>query len=223
MRHRTLAVSLAILALLGCSDSSQPNLDVVRDPSGVDPLKLNPSAPALETDSVSFYAVSGKDRFAEIFFDSAGVRTNRLLRFDVNRYSLYRNPDGSRIHSGDSLLITVRITDPTTLAFDFEPSGLQFTSWKPAVLTIGLAYANTTPPPSAIFRDHGSDSDGHHCGWYWGWCGHGGQQAQDSTGLAIWVQEDSTNPYLRLQSTVDSVAQTIKADVPNFSRYAVAY
>ncbi|MEP7324556.1 MAG: hypothetical protein ABI836_01290, partial [Gemmatimonadota bacterium] len=132
MRHKGLAASLAILALFGCSDSSQPNLDVTRDPSNIDVLRLNPSAPALETDSVSFYAVSGKDRYAEIYFDSAGVRTNRLLRFDVSKNSLYRYPDGSRIHGGDSLLITVRITDPATLAFDFEPAGLKFSTFVPA-------------------------------------------------------------------------------------------
>jgi hypothetical protein len=57
-----------------------------------------------------------------------------------------------------------------------------------------------------MFRDQGSGS------------GHG-----DETNLAIWLQETSSSPFLRLESDVDTQAKEIEAAIPGFSRYAVAY
>src|SRR5262245_6812869 len=108
--NRRLAIAGLLLAwgIWGCA-ASDPSADETRDPSEVEVIGIDATAPAIEADSVSFFAVVGKDREVEIFFDSAGVKTDRLLRFKVRHDALYRKPDGSRFRGGDSLLIVVRV------------------------------------------------------------------------------------------------------------------
>ena len=214
VRLVTIAAALAILGLWSCSDSTGNSLDVIRAPSEVAVIALDSSAPALEADSVSFYAVEGQSSSAELYFDSAGTRIDRLLRFEVGRGSLDRLPGGQRIHHGDSVLITIRVTDPGSLQFTFSPSGLVFKHNDPAILTIGYGRALTAvTAPAPIFRDHG-----HGGGHGPGNGGHGNE-----TDLAIWLQESASSPFIRLDSEVDTQAKEIEAEIPGFSRYAVAY
>lgn len=208
-----IATALTILGLWACSDSTGNSLDVIRAPSDVEVIKLDSAAPALETDSISFYAVEGQSSNAELYFDSAGTRIDRLLRFEVGRGSLDRLPGGQRIHHGDSVLITIRVTDPGSLQFTFSPSGLVFKHNDPAILTIGYGRALTAvTAPAPIFRDHGHGSGG---------SGHGGHGSEND--LAIWLQETALSSFLRLDSEVDTQAKEIEAEIPGFSRYAVAY
>lgn len=206
----TPGVLLALLGSWACSDSNNPSLDVIRAPSDLEVITLDPSAPGLETDSVSFYAVRGQTRSAELYFDSMGVRIDRLLRFEVRRGSLDRLPNGQRVRNGDSVLITIRVTDPGSLQFTFFPAGLVFKHDDPAILTIGYGRALTTVNASAaIFRDHSQ--------------GSGGSGHRSETDLAIWLQETALSSLLRLDSEVDTQAKEIEAEIPGFSRYAVAY
>jgi hypothetical protein len=201
-----------ILGVWACSDPAGLGLAVFKDPSDIAIITLDSSAPALDTDSVSFYAVEGQTRSAELYFDSAGVRVDRLLRFEVGKSTLDQLPNGRRVRSGDSVLITIRVTKPGSLQFDFSPSGLRFDHDSPAILTIGYRRAlMAVTAPAAMFRDPGSRSGG-------SGSGHG-----DETDLAIWLQETSSSPFLRLESDVDTQAKEIEAAIPGFSRYAVAY
>lgn len=207
--------ALLLMGLWACIDAGGPGAEVLKDPSEVSVIQLDQSAPSLLTDSVSFYAVEGQDRFVELHFDSAGVAGDRLLRFEVGKKSLDRLPDGHRVKHGDSVLIVIRATDPTTLQFDFQPSGLVFKHSSPAVLTIGYGHALTSVA-AAPFRDpgHGHGGHGHH---------GGDSTAHAEADLAIWQQEEATGPYRKLESSVDTEAREIEAEVPGFSKYAVAY
>lgn len=208
----TTSVLLLMVGSWACSDTNNPNLDVVRAPSDVNVIRLDSSAPALESDSVSFYAIEGQNSSAELYFDSAGTRIDRLLRFEVDKSSLDRLPSGQKIHHGDSVLITIRVTDRGSLQFGFSPSGLVFKRSDPPILTIGYRRALTAvTAPAAIFRDQGNRSGG------------GGSRHGEESTLAIWLQENPSSPFVRLESDVDTQAQEIEAEIPGFSRYAVAY
>ena len=211
--NRRLAIAGLLLAwsIWGCT-ASDPSAEETRDPSEVEVIGLDANAPAIEADSVSFYAVVGKDREVEIYFDSAGVKTDRLLRFEVRHDALYRKPDGSRFRHGDSVLIVIRVSDPASLQFDFEPSGLVFDPKHPAELTVGYGRAlDAVLAPAGLMRDPGHGNHG----------GHGGGHSE--TDLSIWRQEQPNSLFYRLDSSVDTDDKEIEADVPGFSKYAVAY
>ena len=90
--------------------------------------------PRLDRYQVSFWAVRGKHRSIQINYKTdEGYRP--FLRFTVPRWALHRRPDGTRVRRGEAVLITVTV-DRTQLRAEFEPSGLQFSRWSPAVLKI---------------------------------------------------------------------------------------
>jgi hypothetical protein len=189
----------ALATILSCNDSSNPSEAVTRDPGALEPLPLDPAAPALAADSVSFYARYDQDRSVEMFFaDSLGQpRGGRLLRFEVDKKSLSRYPDGSRFGGQDSVLITIRVIGTGSLAFDFQPSGLRFDPGNQAELEVNYGHALLGLPSGFSNLDEGD--------------------------LAIWMQENATQPYLRLNSSVNILAREVEADVGGFSKYAVAY
>jgi hypothetical protein len=183
---------VSLIGILSCNTTDQSPAET-RDPAEVQPVALEGSAPALWSDSVSFYALAGKDRRAEIFFqDSLGQRGRRLLRFDVDKESLLSYPDGRRFQNGDSVLITIRIATGGTLAFDFEPSGLEFKLSRPAELEVDYSLTAAA-------------------------------DASNEDDLAVWMQEAPNQLFQRLTSEVDINDDEIKAKVPGFSRYAIAW
>jgi hypothetical protein len=177
----------------GCNgDGFDPRIQLTRAPADLNILRLA-QPPVLISDSVSFWAVKDQDRFVEIFYaDSLGQPGERLLSFEVPRKALATYPDGTKFEDRDSVLIVVRVTDPATLAFDFEPSGLRFKSDKPARLTVGYGRAMTQPSPAEVE-------------------------------FGIWMQEQINEDFTRLASRVDAILSQVTADVPGFSRYAIAY
>jgi hypothetical protein len=205
-RFLSLVALIASGTMMGCDGGSfNPRLAVSRAPTDLDILQLD-STPVLVSDSVSFWAVRGEDRSAEIFFaDSLGQPAERLLRFEVNDNSLDKYPDGSKFRSDDSVYITIKITDPATLAFDFEPSGLRFKKDHPAKLTVAYGRAGNQPAPSMSRPHHDHDDDG------------------EENGLGIWMQEQANGDFVRLKSRVNAILEEVTGDVPGFSRYAIAY
>jgi hypothetical protein len=200
------ATVATITAVVGCDGGSfNPGIEVSRAPADLNILQLD-STPVLVSDSVSFWAVRGEDRAAEIFFaDSLGQPAERLLRFAVNDNSLDKYPDGSSFRSNDSVYITIRITDPATLAFDFEPSGLRFKKDHAAKLTVAYGRAANQPAPSMSRHDDDDDDDG------------------EENGFGIWMQEQANGDFVRLKSRVNAILEEVTGDVPGFSRYAIAY
>jgi hypothetical protein len=167
-------------------------------------LQVAAGAPALVSSQVSFWAYYDRDTRAQLVYHAIVSATDSvtLVDFTVPAQSLSKLPDGSAISSGDSVLITMSILNPLLLDVRFEPSGLQFSSSKPARLRLG--FGNADPD---LNGDGSVDGD----------------DAALAAKLSIWQQEDILSPWTELSSTVDADAKVVSADIPGFTNYAVAY
>lgn len=203
--RRLLALPLALT--LACSDSGGPDDgdDTIKPPSDLTILRLAENSPALFNPEVSFYAVRGENREAEISFvdderpDEPG---ERYLELRVDAEALAARPDGSPVADGDSVLITIRVVDPAQLLFEFEPAGLTFNPSRPAELRIHYDHADDD-----LDEDGDVDLD----------------DASLELTLGIWRQENDGDPFERLGSLLIDDLEEAEAELQGFSRYALAY
>ena len=193
-RLATLVIFASTGITAGCGDGSfDPRIVPTRVPAELNILQL-PAVPTLVNDSVGFWAVRGKDRSVEIFYaDSLGQPADRLLSFEVADNGLEKYPDGSKFEGNDSVFISIRVTNPATLAFDFAPSGLRFKKDHPAKITVGYGRATNAATGDTV------------------------------SAFGIWMQEQANGSYIMLKSRIHAAQQEVEADVPGFSRYAVAF
>ena len=195
---------LALLAALGaCSDSSGPG-DTTKPPGQLTVVRLAPGSVPIFNSPDSFYAVKGEDRELRIDFQDpvTGGAGEEFLRLRVRPGSLLSRPDGTPFATGDSVLITVRVVDATQILFEMEPSGLSFDPAEPAELKIHYNHADHD------FNDDGTIDV---------------IDAALKSKLAIWKQENSTGPFVRLGSVNIEESEEINADILGFTRYAIAY
>lgn len=198
MRRLITSAALFAVFLGACGgDSTAPKTDV-KQTSELHFLRLSTSAPPLQSTVVSFYAVKGQDREIRVKF-----RTGEdFLRFRVFANSLLQRPDGSSFATGDSVLITITVTDPTKLAADFQPSGLKFSPTAPARLQFEFGEAD---------KDLNGD---------------GVVTAADTAlipQISTWRQEVSAAPWLKIASVVEVEISEVQADIGGFTGYALAY
>lgn len=214
LRHWTAPLATAALLALAaaCGGETGPGPDdcppgtVCPPPGGAQPTiaPLNLAPGAVQNPTVSFWAVRGQSRSTAILFQDDDGDTEELLEFTVPSNSLLSAPDGRRYAVGDSVRITITLVDPARLLFDFQPSGLRFSATDPARLEI--EYGDAT---GGDIDDDG-DVDA--------------RDAQLSSQLAIWLQENASSPFFRLESSLnDEVIDEIEADVLGFTRYGIAY
>lgn len=202
-RRRVLALGVS-LSLLACSSASDSLAPEVRPESLLKLLTVNANAPALANGSVSFYAVKGTNASADIWYrPRAGQRdSTKFLEFRLGGATLDRRPDGSVIANGDSVRITVTVTDPAHLIVQFQPSGLTFSSKDPARLRM-------------FFAEVGDDLD------------HDGHvDANDDEveqKLSLWKQESLGLPWFKLASVLVKDSKRVDADLSGFTGYALAY
>ena len=189
---------LALAALAACGgDSTGPNT-ITKPASDLHFLRLSATAPQLQSTVVSFYAVKGQDREVRVRFQNG----EDYLRFRVFANSLQLRPEGSPIANGDSVLITVTITDPTKLQADFQPAGLKFSPTAPARLQFEFAEAD---------KDLNGD---------------GVVNATDTSlipQISTWRQEVAGGDWLKVNSIVEIQIDEVQADISGFSGYALAY
>ncbi len=194
----TLAALLTALTMAACSaDTTSPN-QVQKPASDLHFLQLSPAAPALQATTVSFYAKKGEDREARVKFQNG----EDYLRFRVFGNSLSQRPDGSVLAQGDSILITITVTDPTKLQADFQPAGLKFSSSAPARLQFE-------------FGECEGDING-----------DGVVNAADTALLPListWRQEMPGAPWIKVGSTVETDISEVQAFIMGFTGYALAY
>jgi hypothetical protein len=161
-------------------------------------LRLRIGVPELASPEVSFWATYDEERRARIVYGALPGSTDSvtLVDFTVPSQSLSQRPDGSRLGPGDSIRVTISVIDPVRMIVRFEPSGLKFSSSRPARLrlALGLADLDLQGVDSAL-----------------------GAQ------LHIWRQERAGDPWVQMPSTVDVERGDVTADINGFTNYAVAY
>lgn len=160
-------------------------------------------APALAQSTLSFYAVQGQDRTAEIFYSSSGNGgAHRFLRFLVRKGTQIVRPDGTLLANGDSIQITITVVDPTHLVAQFEPSGLHFNGGGSAKLTISYVEVDQDLNHDGVINSLDS--------------------AIAST-FSIFRQEDATAPWIRVASSVSQGLTEVEATIGGFTNYVIAY
>jgi len=192
-------LAAVLLAVMACSDDSVTN----PDPDPMPEAELNflrpaINAPPLAQTSASFYAVKGSDRELRLFYTDG----DEFLRLRIDDKSLDRRPDGTAIALGDSVLITVSVSDASRLIVDLQPAGLKFADGEPAELRI--RYANA---------DDDIDDDGD----------VDGEDDAAERRFAIWRQERPGDLWERIGSVISSDLEDVRADLTGFTRYAIAY
>jgi hypothetical protein len=186
--------------VLSCNDGTAPDTDT-RPASELTFLRPAPGAPQFADTTVQFYAKRGEDREIRIRYAVAGD-LEEFVRFRVRPEALVAYPDGRPIAVGDSVLITLRIVDFARLIVEFQPTGLRFSTERPAELK--FKYNHTSPD---LDGDGDVDAD----------------DARAETLLAIWRQEAPGQPWVRLSSSIEFDIDEIEAEITTFSGYALAY
>ena len=191
-------LTVVLLALLAaCSDSTAP-ANVQKPASDLHFLRLSASAPAIQATTVSFYAKKGEDREVRVHFQNG----EDYLRFRVFGNSLAQRPDGSAFATGDSIQITITITDPTKLVADFQPAGLKFSTANPARLQFEFGECD---------KDLNGD---------------GVVNAADAALVPListWRQETANATWVKVSSVVEVQINEVQADITGFTGYALAY
>jgi hypothetical protein len=189
-------------AVGSCSDSSGPS-GGTKPPGELTVVHVAAASTPLFNAADSFYAKRGEDRELRIYFqDGSGGQGEEYLRLRVDAPTLLALPDGTPVAPGDSVLIHVRVVDPTQMLFELEPSGLHFNPAVPAQLKIHYDHA-----------DGDLNDDG---------VTNGADTAIEGT-LAIWRQEQPGDPFVRLSSVLTLDLDEAEAELTGFSRYALAY
>ena len=201
--RRGVLATLIAFVVLGCSgaDVTAPE---ERPVNGLRLLSVTADAPALAFTITSFYAVRGKNAGVDLWYrPKLGSRdSTKFLEFRLDNTSLDRRPDGTAFAEGDSVLITLTVTDPIHLIVDFQPSGLRFSATNPGHLKM-------------FFGQCGDDLDGN------GRIDGGDDAIQNQ--LSIWRQETPLAPWFKVPSTVVKSSKEIDADITGFTGYAAAY
>jgi hypothetical protein len=167
-------------------------------------MRTRTGAPPLAGLSASFYAKLGEERGVAIYYhaEPSALDSVKFLDFRVPAGALMTSPDGRAYLPGDSVLISVTITDPDHMIVQFQPSGLKFSPQSPAALQLSFLQA---------------DNDLN---------GDGVVNAQDSAlkaQLSIWVQESAGGLWTQVSSTLSLDLEELTASIGGFSGYAAAY
>jgi hypothetical protein len=206
MAFRRLLVLAAttLAATASCSDSTGPDADAERDATDLRLLAAPHTAPPLATTTASFYAVKGKSTGVDIWYRPAAGRSDsaKYLEFRVGSNSLDRRPDGTAIATGDSVLITLTVTDPTHFVIEFQPTGLKFSDGDQPKLKMSFAACGDD-----LNYDGKVD----------------GTDAMMLSSLAMWRQEGPFQPWFKIPSSVAASLREVNSTLPGFSGYAMMY
>ena len=196
---RRTGAALLLLAAAGC-DSTGPEV-VPADELTI--LSLAATAPPLESSVLELYAVRGEAREGALFFqDDQGQRGDEFLRIKFEDDAILTDASGLPVAPGDSVLITITVVDATRILFDFQPAGIVFNPLEMPELEISYEEAEED------LDDDGDVDD---------------DDLEIERDLAIWRQETLTSPFVRLFSVTLEDLDEIRAEIPGFTRYAIAY
>ena len=161
-----------------------------------------PAIQVLDRSRVAFWAYADRSQSVEVHYRAADGKWLPYVSFRVPKGSLARWPDGRAVAPGDSIRITLSI-DTTTLVVAFEPTGLGFSSDRPAQLSIWYT---------------GADPD---------YDGNGVVDARDAyiedKLLGLWVQERGTDPWVSVAAVHAKAQKQFVANLLHFSGYALSW
>ena len=196
-------VLLSFAAALSCTDTTAPD-ETERAATDLRLLAAPYGTPTLANPEVSFYAVKGKNSGVDIWYRPRDGQSDssKFLEFRLGGASLDRRPDGSLIAQGDSVLISVSVTDPRHFVIDFQPSGLRFS-------------ANDLPKLKISFAACGDDLN------YDGRVD--GTDASMQASLSMWRQESPFQPWTKVPSSVCTSVKDVNAQLGGFTGYALMW
>jgi hypothetical protein len=194
----------ALAASLSCTESTAPGAAEERAPTDLRLLAAPYGTPPLASSQASFYAVKGKSSGVDIWYRPAAGRSDsaKFLEFRVGSNSLDRRPDGSVIATGDSVLITLTVTDPTHFIIEFQPTGLKFSPDDQPKLKISFAACGDD-----LNYDGRVDT----------------ADAAMLSSLSMWRQEGPFQSWFKVTSSVSTSVKDIEAQLGGFSGYAIMY
>jgi hypothetical protein len=202
---RLLVLAGAALAVAAsCTDSTAPDADTQRAATDLRLLAAPYGTPPLATAQASFYAVKGKSSGVDIWYRPAAGQSDsaKFLEFRVGSNSLDRRPDGSAIATGDSVLISLTVTDPTHFIIEFQPTGLKFSADDQPKLKISFAACGDD-----LNYDGKVDT----------------ADAAMLSSLSMWRQEAPFQPWFKISSSVAASVKEMSASLTGFSGYAMMY
>ncbi len=196
-----------VLAFAGCRDGIGPLTEhtlaelqyqqAPADSSMPHMLQQSPTAPALETYQISFWARHDRETTVAVNYRSG----QPFVRFHIPKFGLMQRPDGTRLWGRDSLLITMTL-DTVNLRVTFQPSGVVFsTVFAPQLV---MYYENANPDLNGDGVVDSTDL------WL-------KQQ------LAIWGQTAKTQGWFKLASKNDTTQQYVAATIYHFSQYGICW
>jgi hypothetical protein len=164
-------------------------------------LRLSPTAPPLEQESVSFWARRDQAREAELVFQGHGSG-RELARLRIGAGSLRARPDGTPFGPRDSVLVTLRLGGAGRILVELEPHGLAFDPLAPAELTLYYREADLDfDADGALDPDDGALEER----------------------LSVWHQVRPGDSYDRKLTRKQKEIRQVVTDLQGFSRYAIAY
>ncbi|HET7585362.1 MAG TPA: hypothetical protein VFK13_10660 [Gemmatimonadaceae bacterium] len=202
MTRKVILAGLAgVLAVgISCSDSST-GPGQLREEDSLTFLSPAPDLPPFPVTTVSFFAVRDENREVRLFYAKrpGDLDSTEFVRFEIPGGALTSGPNGAPL-VGDSILITLTISDPSRLIVSFEPAGLRFA--RPARLRIKYAEADDD------FNHDGSvDSE----------------DSSDEDEFFIWRQEQVGQPWVRLGSVRVKDQKEVEAEIDGFTNFAIAF
>lgn len=202
----TALVMFVGFAIAGCGDDPAGpggGSDTTRPPTGLIILVPAAGAPALTTLDTTFVATKGvrsevRLRYAPVPPDDSGKEFLELRLEDESllRYPVAHPKAGALFVAGDTVTIRI-IIDEATLSATLSPSGLQFDPLVPAELE--LRYQNADP-------DYDGDGD---------------DDPELENDIDLWRQENPGDPWERVGKLQDFSLDRVRADLTEFSRYAL--
>ena len=203
MNRSLVAFSLAFaLVTAGCSSDGPTDSTLNQDLNFLEPA---PGAPALAQQTLTFTAVQGQDTEVFMWYRRRPERadSSKLLRFRIRDEAQITLPNGTALAPGQSVVITITVTDPQRLIVDLQPTGLRFTGDdEPARLTLWYAEQNDDLNDDGVVN---------------------AADAAIEPILAIFRRENASAPWMRLTSNVVAESDEVEAVLRGFSNYVIAY
>ena len=203
MNRSLVALSLAlVLCTAGCSDDGPTDSTLNQNLNFLEPA---PDAPALAQQTLTFTAVQGQDTEVFMWYRRRPERadSSKLLRFRIRDRAQIVLPNGTPLAAGQTVQITITVTDPQKLIVDMQPTGLRFTNDdEPAQLNLWY-----------IEQDHDLNDDGV----------INATDASIEQTLAIFRRENVLSPWVRQTSRVIVETDEVEAILHGFSNYVIAY